>query len=49
MNQILSALFMNEEKVLETYFRVEECQKALSSIEYSIDRLKDLYCEESRK
>jgi hypothetical protein len=29
MNQILSALFMNEEKTLDTNFSAEECQKTL--------------------
>lgn len=43
MNQILSALFMNEEKILETNFSVEECQKTLKSIEGSMDKIRDLY------
>jgi hypothetical protein len=43
MNQILSALFMNEDKILESNFSSEECQKTLKSLEQSIDRLKDLY------
>ena len=43
MNQILSALFMNEDKVLETNFSPEVCQKTLKSLEQSIDRIKDLY------
>jgi hypothetical protein len=32
MNQILSALFLNEDKVLETNFSQEECQKTLKSL-----------------
>lgn len=32
MNQILSNLFMNEEKTLETNFSATECQKVLKSI-----------------
>jgi hypothetical protein len=43
MNQILSALFMNEDKAVETNFSVEECQKTLKQLETSLDRIKDLY------
>ena len=47
MNQILSTLFMNEEKVLETNFSAEECQKTLKSLDHALDRIKDLYMLES--
>lgn len=43
MNQILSALFMNEEKAVETNFSLDECQKTLKQLEVSLDRIKDLY------
>ena len=32
MNQILSNLFMNEEKTVETNFSAQECQKTMKSI-----------------
>jgi uncharacterized protein YfeS len=49
MNQVLSALFMNEEKALDTNFSVEECQKTLNQLENSLDKIKDLYLLDSKK
>ena len=49
MNQILSNLFMNEEKTVETNFSAQECQKTMKSIENSLDRIKDLYMIEPKK
>lgn len=49
MNQVLSNLFMNEEKVLETNFNAEECQKASKVIEQSLDRIKELYMLDTKK
>ena len=43
MNQILSALFMSEEKAVDTNFSVDECQKTLKHLENELDRVKDLY------
>lgn len=40
MNQILSNLFMSEEKSLETNFSVKECQKTLITIEQSIENIR---------
>lgn len=49
MNQILSALFMNEEKKLDTNFSMEECQKVLKQLEGSLYRIKDLYMLDEKK
>lgn len=49
MNQILSNLFMSEEKSLETNFSVKECQKTLITIEQSIENIRELYMIESKK
>lgn len=49
MNQILSALFMNEDKRLETNFSMEECQKVLKQLDGSLDKIKDLYMLEDKK
>ena len=43
MNQILSTLFMNEEKVIETTFDPKVVHKRLATIEDEIEKLRDLY------
>lgn len=49
MNQILSNLFMNEDKVLETSFNPDECQKMTKYLEQNLDRIKELYMLDSKK
>jgi hypothetical protein len=49
MNQILSALFMNEDKTLETNFSPQHCQQTFKELEEALDRIKDLYLTEGRK
>lgn len=49
MNQILSALFMSEQKVLETNFSLEFCHKLQSQLQNQLDKIKDLYSIESKK
>lgn len=49
MNQILSTLFMNEEKVIDSHFDPQLARNALSKIETQIEQLRDLYSSEARR
>ncbi len=49
MNQILSNLFMNEDKALETNFSVIECEKTIKALDAALESIKDLYLPESKK